>query len=101
MNGYKLLIAYLAVCAALNRVDGYSTGPPATTTVCQQMAPSSLPTNHGDPQSGDGGYRLQISPPMATATNGFTYETGTAYTSKYYLYRLLTDDSYTCTVQFN
>ncbi len=83
MTGYKLLIACLAVCAALNRVDGFSSGPPVRSNealVCQQMTPN--PNNHGAPQSGDGGYRLEISPPMATATNGFTYQARTAYTSK-------------------
>ncbi|XP_064386736.1 putative ferric-chelate reductase 1 isoform X3 [Halichondria panicea] len=81
MTGYKLLIACLAVCAALNRVDGFSSGPPVRSNealVCQQMTPN--PNNHGAPQSGDGGYRLEISPPMATATNGFTYQARTAYT---------------------
>ncbi len=84
MTGYKLLIACMAVCSALHGVTGFTGGPPASTQpalVCQQMTPS--PGAHGSPQDGDGGYRLEISPPMATATNGFTYETGTAYTSKH------------------
>ncbi len=82
-----LLLAFFVTCCSLHAVTGMSSGPPIDTPanealVCQQMTPNS--NNHGDPQSGDGGYRLEISPTMATATNGFTYETDTVYTSALY-----------------
>ena len=79
-----LLLAFFVTCCSLHAVTGMSSGPPLSPSanealVCQQMTPNR--NNHGDPQSGDGGYRLEISPTMATATNGFTYETDTVYTS--------------------
>ncbi len=81
-----LLLAFFVTCCSLHAVTGLPSGPPISSNanealVCQQMTPSPSPGAHGAPQSGDGGYRLEISPTMATATNGFTYVTDTVYTS--------------------
>ena len=95
-----LLLAFFVTCCSLHAVTGMSSGPPLTpipneALVCQQMTPN--PGPHAAPQSGDGGYRLEISPPMATATNGFTYENNTVYTSTLHtIYGCIDTYSYTC-----
>ena len=79
-----LLLAFFVACCSLHAVNGMSSGPPLTSTantdlVCREMTPN--PTNHGNPQSGNGGYALEILPEMVTVTDGFTYEINTVYTS--------------------
>ncbi len=81
MVSCKLLISCLAVCVAATGVAGFSGGPPASSNpdlVCREMAPN--PQFHGDPQTtGNGGYVLDISPPMNVLANGFTYVPNTEY----------------------
>ncbi len=79
-----LLLAFFVACYGLHAVTGRSSGPPLTPAtnadlVCREMTPN--PTPHGQPQSGNGGYALEILPEMATVPDGFTYEINTVYTS--------------------
>ena len=81
---YSLLLLLLLALTACS-VTGFPSGPPVTPDanfdlVCNALAPS--PSAHGNPSAGDGGYRLEISPPMAPATNGFTYSPNIVYTGK-------------------
>lgn len=78
-QSFWLLLSALIICS----VTGRSSGPPLSPNadfdlVCNALTPS--PTAHGSPSAGDGGYRLEISPPMTPATNGFTYSPNTVYT---------------------
>ncbi len=82
-----LLLAFFVACCSLHAVTGMSSGPPLNSPdnidlVCREMTPN--PSAHGQPQSGNGGYALEILPEMATATDGFTYEINTVYTSALY-----------------
>ncbi len=89
MANVKLFVACLAVyvCVAVNEVAGFSNGPPASSQpdlVCRQMTPSPNPGAHGDPQSGNGSFLLEISPSMTEVSNGadgFAYAPDTEYTS--------------------
>lgn len=79
----KKVIVLVVCLAILSGVMGNSMGPPAASfsdLVCNQLTPS--PQAHGTPTPGDGGYQLEISPPMTETTDGFSYVPDTAYTSK-------------------
>ena len=82
-----LLLVAEFLSTTLNEVHGLSTGPPASTNfdlVCNQMAPNPSPGIHGSPSSGNGGYFIDISPPMSEVADGFTYVGGQVYTSKFF-----------------
>ncbi len=79
-----LVLAVLIVCCSLHAVRGRSSGPPAgepvnKDLVCREMTPN--PTNHGAPQSGSGGYQLNISPEILQTPTGFSYVNNTVYQS--------------------
>ena len=79
----------LALSTTLHEVEGRSSGPPAGESanfdlVCNRMTPNINPSFHGAPQtSGNGGYFIDISPPMSEVASGFTYVGGQVYTSKF------------------
>jgi len=74
-----LFIATVCVC----RPEGPPLNPEANFDyVCNALAPNPL-SIHGTPNPGDGGYMLNITPPLNETANGFTYINGTVYTSKF------------------
>ena len=77
-----LLMVALAVC----NVHSFPSGPPLASNfdnVCNALRPNPA-SPHGSSTAGDGGYSLEISPPMTPAANanGFTYQIDTTYTSE-------------------
>ncbi len=78
-----LLMIALAVC----NVYSFPGGPPLNGVNCDNVCNALRPnpaSPHGSGTPGNGGYRLEISPPMTPwpATNGFTYQVNTTYTSE-------------------
>lgn len=75
----------LAMAAILGGVKGFSSGPPVSIyfdLVCNRMTPNPSISFHGPPDTGNGGYLLEIDPPMGVITRGFAYTGGQQYTSK-------------------
>ena len=86
--GITIWLLLFTVSTTHLRVVGRSSGPPAGEPanfdlVCNKMTPN--PSFHSGPTSGNGGYFIDISPPMSEAAGGFTYVGGQVYTSEFYI----------------
>ncbi len=75
----------LAVCNVCSLPGGppIANNPVNLDNVCNALRPNPA-SPHGSNTAGDGGYSLEISPPMTPAANanGFTYQIDTTYTSE-------------------
>lgn len=83
--GLTVWLLLVALSTNLDNAVGRSAGPPLSPQsdfdlVCNQMTPN--PGSHGGPTDGNGGYFLDINPPMAEVTDGFTYVGDQRYTSE-------------------
>ncbi len=84
MGDYKGPLWLLMVALAVCNVYSLPGGPPLGVNfdnVCNALRPNPS-SSHGSGTPGNGGYRLQMSPSMTPATNGFTYQVDTNYTSE-------------------